>query len=161
MVVRKVKQAPILFFNEADSVFHQRNNSDIGISQTENIVQTILLNELERFNGILICTTNRPETMDKAFERRFSMHIKISEPSQIVRAQLLKYNFPEINTEQMYRLSQDFEFTAANLETFKQQKMIASIIRKKQSDVGQDLLLFFQTLSSNGNRPNKIGFNYK
>ncbi|MFN6039558.1 MAG: AAA family ATPase, partial [Bacteroidota bacterium] len=132
-----------------------------GISQTENIVQTILLNELERFNGILICTTNRPESMDKAFERRFSMHIKINEPSQMVRAQLLKHHFPEINTEQLYHLSHDYEFTAANLETFKQQKMIAGIIRKKQTNVEDDLQLFFQTLSSNGNRQNKIGFNYK
>ncbi|MFN5182272.1 MAG: hypothetical protein ACK5D5_04510 [Bacteroidota bacterium] len=89
------------------------------------------------------------------------MHIKINEPSQMVRAQLLKHNFPEINTEQLYHLSHDYEFTAANLETFKQQKMIAGIVRKKQTNGEDDLQLFFQTLSSNGSRQNKIGLNYK
>jgi SpoVK/Ycf46/Vps4 family AAA+-type ATPase len=159
-VVAKVEQTPILFFNESDSVFHQRTSGESGISQTDNVVQTILLNELERFNGILICTTNRPDEMDKAFERRFTMHIKISEPNQIVRAQLLKYHFPGIAIDDMLRLSNEYAFTAANLETFKQQKLINSIISKKRATIENDLALFFQRLNSNGSKQNKIGFKY-
>jgi len=159
-IINKKQEVPILFFNEADSVFQKRMNFEGNISQTENAVQTILLNELENFNGILICTTNRPESMDKAFDRRFLMHLKITEPNCLVKAQLLKHNFPELITKEMHTLSNEFNFTAANLETFKKQKMITGILKRKTFPIADALRSFFNDLEQTTNTKNKIGFTY-
>lgn len=159
-LVKKIIHAPILFFNESDNVFNKRTNSETGVSQTENTVQTILLNELERFNGILICTTNRPESMDKAFERRFLMQIEITVPNEIVRIQLLKENFSDLSLDALHQLSNEYLFTAANLETYKQQKVIKRITRNKKVMEEDELRFFFNSLHLSGKQKQQIGFKY-
>ena len=64
---------PILLFNEADAILSKRHNMDGGRStdQTENTIQNIILEEMEKLDGILIATTNLADNLDKAFERRF------------------------------------------------------------------------------------------
>lgn len=69
--VRESKAAPILLFNEADAVLGKRQqNGNNRLAQTENAMQNILLQEMERLEGILIATTNLTQNLDKAFERR-------------------------------------------------------------------------------------------
>lgn len=49
---------PILFINEADGLLSQRleiARSSYSVSHTQNRIQNILLQELEKFKGILIC----------------------------------------------------------------------------------------------------------
>jgi SpoVK/Ycf46/Vps4 family AAA+-type ATPase len=158
-IVKTMPHAPILFFNESDNIFNKRTAMETSVSQTENTVQTILLNELERFNGILICTTNRPEAMDSAFERRFLMQIEITVPNEIVRMQLLKENFPEMGIDEAFQLSHAYSFTAANLETYKQQKALKRIVsNKKKWNEEEELRCFLNSLHSNGRQRQQIGF---
>ena len=157
-LVKQSTHPPILFFNESDSIFTKRRTIESGVSQTENTVQTILLNELERFNGILICTTNKPESMDQAFERRFLMQIEITIPDKTVRIQLLKENFPELSLEILNELSNENLFTGANLETYKQQKMIKRITLNKKLDEAEELRCFFKNLRLNCTHRQPIGF---
>jgi AAA+ superfamily predicted ATPase len=158
-LVKNLIHPPILFFNESDNIFNKRTSNETGVSQTENAIQTILLNELERFNGILICTTNRPEAMDKAFERRFLMHIEITVPNEMVRIQLLKDNFPDLSLEVLYQLSNDHLFTAANLETYKQQKLLKRIAMNKKLNEEEELRHFLNSLHLNV-KQQQIGFKY-
>jgi hypothetical protein len=44
-----ISKFPILLFNEGDSIFQKRKEGSSVAAQTENIIQTILLNELEVF----------------------------------------------------------------------------------------------------------------
>jgi hypothetical protein len=157
-LVKQSTHPPILFFNESDSIFTKRRSIESGVSQTENTVQTILLNELERFNGILICTTNKPESMDQAFERRFLMQIEITIPDKTVRIQLLKENFPELSLGVINELSKEHLFTGANLETYKQQKMIKRITLNKKFDEAEELRCFFKNLRLNTTYRQPIGF---
>ncbi|MFM7106677.1 MAG: ATP-binding protein, partial [Flavobacteriales bacterium] len=107
---------PILLFNEGDSIFQRRVNNDRDSSPTENTIQTILLNELERFQGILLVTTNTPQHFDKAFERRFQFRLSFAAPGEQARLQLLRNALPECKTEVLTRIASQCSFTAAELQ---------------------------------------------
>jgi DNA polymerase III delta prime subunit len=123
--------APILCFNEADSIFQNRSKSVGNLAQTENAVQTILLNELETFSGILICTTNLPKMFDLAFTRRFLYRIDIGMPDFETRKLLLIQFFPQLEPEKCWQLAQKYCFSAAQLLNFCRKANIAKAIRRK------------------------------
>ena len=64
---------PILLFNEADAILQKRTEfRGGGVEKTENAMQNILLENMEKFEGILIATTNLADNLDAAFERDVS-----------------------------------------------------------------------------------------
>lgn len=125
-----MSQRPILLFNEADSIFSARGSNKTAIGQVENVIQTILLNELEQFEGILVATTNRPETFDKAFIRRFHFHIDLQEPSVESKIILLKQMFPHLNSSNYSKFAKNFQFTGADLMVIKKKLIIQEIIQE-------------------------------
>ena len=147
---------PILFFNEADSVIHKRSDAGSVTSQTENAVLTILLQELEQFDGILICTTNRPDAFDEAFDRRFLLKINIDDPEQQTRSALLGHYFEQLSSAEIQELSA-YPFTAAELDNFKKQQLIARLAQQESEKIAQDLESFLAQLHKN-KRQNKIGY---
>lgn len=155
---KKSVLTPILFFNESDSILQSRQSVSGNLSQTENAVLTILLNEMENFNGILICTTNRPEAMDDAFNRRFLFHLHIDEPDQSIRYELLRQEFPEADQSRLQNLSELYPFTGANIQTFHQQRIISKITKSNRHDLEDELELFFQSLFQNNKYRSPIGF---
>ena len=58
----------ILLFDEADSFFSDRKNSQHSWERTQ---VNEFLTQMEEFSGILICTTNLKNIMDPAMNRRF------------------------------------------------------------------------------------------
>lgn len=79
---KKAKNLPILFFNEADAIFGKRlENKGSSVDQTENAIQNIILEQMEKQIGILIATTNLESSLDPAFERRFLFKVKFERPS--------------------------------------------------------------------------------
>lgn len=125
---------PILLFNEGDSIFQRRVSNDRESSQTENIIQTILLNELERFQGILMVTTNTPQHFDKAFERRFQFRLKFSAPSEQARMQLLRNALPEVKVPTLQRIAFECQFTAAELQNALRKLRIEELCSKTVQD---------------------------
>jgi ATP-dependent Clp protease ATP-binding subunit ClpA len=107
---------PILFFNEGDSIFQRRVDSDQNSGHTDNTVQTILLNELERFQGILLVTTNTPNHFDKAFERRFQFRLRFNSPGLHERILLLQNALPECKLNVLEKMAHECQFTAAELQ---------------------------------------------
>ncbi len=82
---RESEKKPILLFNEADALFSTRqtlNGSDNGgsVHQTENAIQNIIQEEMEKMDGIMIATTNLEGNLDGAFERRFLYKIHYDKP---------------------------------------------------------------------------------
>jgi hypothetical protein len=155
-IARQVKNAPILFFNEGDSVFAKRKESNSNTSQTENTVQTILLQELEVFTGILIITTNLPNSFDAAFDRRILLKIDIGNPNAEVRFDLIRYIFPMISIDAAKNLSLNYEFTAAQLGVFQKQWELKSIIKEIRGSQVEALEQFLASLNSTYKR--RIGF---
>ncbi len=71
-----------LLFNEADGVFGKRkDNPSSNVTQTEIAIQNIILEEMEKLDGILFATTNLTDNLDKAFERRFLFKIRFDKPT--------------------------------------------------------------------------------
>lgn len=78
---RKAKILPILLFNEADAIFGKRHeNAGSSVDQTENAIQNIILEQMEKQKGIIIATTNLEGSLDPAFERRFLFKVKFERP---------------------------------------------------------------------------------
>lgn len=79
--VKQLAKAPILLFNEADAIIGKRQvGAERAVEKMENSILNIILQEIEQLDGILIATTNLPENMDKAFERRFLYKIQFEKP---------------------------------------------------------------------------------
>jgi len=153
---QQAELTPILFFNEADSILSKRTDSATSTSSTENVIQTILLQELEQFDGILICTTNRPNSFDEAFNRRFIFHLHISPPDQKTRLALLSHRYPALTTAQAEELS-NYIFTAAELDIFKKQQLIEQLARPNPAPLYEAMLGFLQDLKTS-QTCNQIGY---
>jgi AAA+ superfamily predicted ATPase len=149
--------APILCFNEADSIFQKRASNIGNTAQTENAVQTILLNELEVFSGILICTTNLPKTFDAAFARRFLFRIDIGMPDAEARELLLWQFFPKLDTETCRILAQKYCFSAAQLLNISRKLHISSILRKKKTVLALEIESYLlNELESSANKHRSV-----
>lgn len=91
----KTKSEPILLLNEADQFLGARSSgTNSGAEQMHNQMQNIFLEQIEKFKGVLIATTNLLENIDKAFSRRFNYKIEFKKPNQQQRLQLWKNMLP-------------------------------------------------------------------
>ncbi|WP_121628183.1 ATP-binding protein [Poseidonibacter antarcticus] len=101
----KTKTEPVLLLNEADQFLSSRTTgAGNGSDKMHNQIQNIFLEQIEKFDGILIATTNLLENLDKAFSRRFNYKIEFMKPNKKQRLELwnklLPSNLP---------LSEDFD----------------------------------------------------
>ena len=55
----------------------------------------VLLRELERHDGIVILTTNRPHDLDTAFQRRIRYHVNFPLPDAAIRAAIWRHLLPD------------------------------------------------------------------
>ncbi len=79
---KKTRTEPILLLNEADQFLSSRTTGPGGgADKMHNQMQNIFLEQIEKFEGILIATTNLLETIDPAFSRRFNYKIEFAKPS--------------------------------------------------------------------------------
>lgn len=91
----KSKSEPILLLNEADQFLSSRTTSSTsGSEKMHNQMQNIFLEQIERFDGVLIATTNLLESLDKAFSRRFNYKIEFKKPNFEQRLELWKKLLP-------------------------------------------------------------------
>jgi ATP-dependent 26S proteasome regulatory subunit len=80
----------ILLLDECDGLITTR--SDMGMIIAGEI--NTLLTEIEKFDGIIILSTNRIDTLDEALERRISLIIEFPEPNFDKRVELWKVLVP-------------------------------------------------------------------
>jgi SpoVK/Ycf46/Vps4 family AAA+-type ATPase len=92
----QTKTEPILLLNEADQFLASRS-AGVGSSadQMHNQMQNIFLEQIEKFQGILIATTNLLENIDAAFSRRFNYKIEFKKPDKEQRLELWKMMLPK------------------------------------------------------------------
>ncbi|MCE3036897.1 ATP-binding protein [Helicobacter sp. faydin-H20] len=94
-ITKKSKNHPILLLDEADQFLSLRINSGSGAEKMHNQMQNIFLEQIEKFEGILIATTNLLETIDNAFSRRFDHKIEFKRPAEKERILLWEYYLPK------------------------------------------------------------------
>jgi len=92
----KSKSEPVLLLNEADQFLSSRSQVSVsGAEKMHNQMQNIFLEQIEKFDGLLIATTNLLETIDPAFSRRFNYKVKFEKPDLTQRKELWKRNMPK------------------------------------------------------------------
>ena len=91
----QTKSEPVLLLNEADQFLSSRAQGGMSSSdKMHNQMQNIFLEQIEKFDGILIATTNLLENLDKAFSRRFNYKIEFVKPNKNQRLDLWKKLLP-------------------------------------------------------------------
>lgn len=74
----------VLLLDEADVFLSARSENDL----IRTAITSIFLKELEYYNGILLMTTNRLESMDSAFQSRIHFHYVYEELSEDTRVRI-------------------------------------------------------------------------
>lgn len=132
-LVAKSKVCPILLFNECDAILGKRNEqggSD-AVGKMYHSVQNILLEQMEKLNGIMICTSNMPCALDKAFERRFLFSIEFHKPQKEVKAKIWRAMMPEINKKTAQALAAQYDFSGGQIENVVRRQRVEHILYGK------------------------------
>jgi SpoVK/Ycf46/Vps4 family AAA+-type ATPase len=84
----------LLLFDEADSIFSKRTEVSSSNDRYSNMEVNLLLQEIERFDGIVILTTNNDAAIDDAFERRLNHKLDFPFPDGPARANIWRKLIP-------------------------------------------------------------------
>ncbi|MDD2229792.1 MAG: AAA family ATPase [Candidatus Cloacimonetes bacterium] len=137
-----LKQAPVFLINEADQLIHNRVMGSDASDTTENTIQSIILEELESFTGILILTTNLETNMDDAFFRRFDLKLKFEMPDYASRRKLwalyLRQEISGAKELDTNLLAMEYCFSGAQIALVVKNACMEAITRKGKA---QKLLL--------------------
>jgi hypothetical protein len=128
---QKSNEPIILLINEADGLMNKRVAINTSNDAFANQAQTELLEQLEKFNGILIATTNLLGNIDAAFHRRFLFKTEIHAPDVTSRTNFLKSStiYHLLNSDQIALLNSS-SFTIAELKKMEQKINLIQRIRK-------------------------------
>ncbi|WP_169976371.1 MULTISPECIES: ATP-binding protein [unclassified Campylobacter] len=94
-ICAKSKSEPVLLLNEADQFLSTRTESSSGADKMHNQMQNIFLEQIEKFEGVLIATTNFLQSLDSAFSRRFDYKIEFKKPDFAARLAIWRKVMPE------------------------------------------------------------------
>lgn len=85
------EEQAVLLFDEADAIAARRSTSmESGAQRESNGVVNVLLQELERYTGVVIFATNLAANFDPAFERRIRTHVLFELPGEQERLRIWK-----------------------------------------------------------------------
>lgn len=118
---KKEKLKPILLFNEADALLSNRQNinntsGSNSVAQTENAIQNIILEEMEKLDGILIATTNMTDNLDSAFARRFLFKIKFGQPTTEAKQSIWKNKISWLSDDDCRQLATHHDFSGGEID---------------------------------------------
>jgi SpoVK/Ycf46/Vps4 family AAA+-type ATPase len=86
----------ILFFDEADALFATRvQRIESANDRFVNLETNFLLQQLERYEGLVILATNLETSIDQAFKRRIHYHVNIPFPDARARTEIWRNLLPE------------------------------------------------------------------
>jgi len=131
----KTKTSPVLLLNEADQFLSSRTTGPGGgADKMHNQMQNIFLEQIEKFEGVLIATTNLLESIDPAFSRRFNYKIEFSKPGYTQRKllweKMLPNNAPYEEEFEIERLAQ-YELSGGQIEVIIKNCALAVAVKEK------------------------------
>ena len=85
------EEQAVLLFDEADAIAARRSTSvESGSQRESNSVVNVLLQEWERYTGVVIFATNLAANFDPAFQRRIRTHVLFELPGETERVRIWK-----------------------------------------------------------------------
>ena len=128
-IVKTRKNTPILLFNEADAIIgKRREGADYAVDKMENSIQNIILQEMEKLEGIMIATTNLVQNMDGAFERRFLYKVRFEKPDTEQRCRIWQNMLPKLSDRLVRKLANTYDFSGGQIENIARKCDIESIL---------------------------------
>ena len=94
-------------------------------------MQNIILEEIEKLDGILIATTNLTCNMDKAFERRFIYKIEFAKPSMEAKRAIWKSMIAELSDNDAAALASKYDFSGGQIENIARKSVVDRILTGK------------------------------
>ncbi len=79
------RSGAVLFWDEADAMFHDR---EAASRPFESRHVNVLLQELERFEGVCVLATNRKIVLDRALARRIAVKVEFRSPDRGMRRRI-------------------------------------------------------------------------
>lgn len=156
---KKQKVCPILLFNEADAIIGKRKSAgSSSVSDTENAIQNVLLEELENFDGILFATSNLVANLDSAFERRFLFKVKYENPSIENAAKIWKNKLPILSENEALELASQFSYSGGEMENIARKSIIDEVVFGTKPNFERILSFCENEKWNNKNSLVKIGF---
>lgn len=150
--------APILLFNEADAIISQRmNNAQRSVDKMDNAIQNIILEEIEKLDGILIATTNLAGNMDSAFERRFIYKIEFKKPTVEAKCSIWKSMIPSLDESVVNMVAQKYDFSGGEIENIARKYSVEYVLTGKHADI-ETLTEICDNEQLNKNKHIRIGF---
>jgi len=164
-MVRTREKAPILAVNEADAIFTKRiTNVEHSVDNMYNAITDIVLNEMEKLDGIMIATTNLAGNMmdekDNAMERRFLFKIQFNTPEAGVRAKIWKSKIKDLSDEDAATLGEKYVFSGGNIENIARKSAVEYVLSGKRPGL-ETLIKYCEEESitrKKSSRSKKIGF---
>ena len=129
-------KVPILFFNEADGILSRRQENLMTPSaQTENTMQNIILEEMEKLDGIMIATTNLVGNLDSAFERRFLFKIRFENPTVETKKKIWKSKLEWLEDKDLELFANKYDFSGGQIDNIVRKVTMDEVITGKRPRV--------------------------
>lgn len=152
------KICPILLFNESDAIIGKRKSAgSSSVSDTENAIQNVLLEELENFDGILFATSNLVANLDSAFEHRFLFKVKYENPSTENAAKIWRSKLPILSENEALQLASQFSYSGGEMENIARKSIMDEIVFGTKPNF-ERILSFCENEKWNSKPKNTIGF---
>ena len=148
---------PILLFNEADGILSKRKDVTSGnLAQVENTIQNIILEEMEKLDGIMICTTNLADNLDAAFERRFLFKIKFEYPTLDAKKRIWKSKLGWLEDDVALAVAKDYDLSGGQIDNIVRKITMDEVLTGKLPDM--DALVTMCRNEKLGSSEHRIGF---
>ena len=159
----KEKRKPILLFNEADALLSSRQNihnvsGSSSVAQTENAIQNIILEEMEKLDGILIATTNLTDNLDSAFARRFLFKIEFKQPTAEAKQSIWKSKLEWLPDDDCRALSTKFDFSGGEIDNIVRKVVMEEVLLGTRPTLAEIEELCRHEKIGNGCNGGSIGF---
>ena len=159
---KQCERTPILLFNEADGIFGKRIAVERSVDQMNNCIQNIILQEMEKLDGILIATTNLTQNLDPAFERRFIYKIQFNKPDGDVRKNILKSLITGLSDDDAAFLSTAFpSLSGGNIENVARRSTVDYVLTGVRPGLDALTSLCRSEQISQSGSGSKIGYGLK
>lgn len=133
----------ILLFDEADALFGKRTSTKSSNDRYANQEVSYLLQRVERFNGLVILTSNFKNNIDDAFLRRFNSIVKFSKPTVQERIQLWALTLPKkaiVDYSLVEQLATHYELTGAQIVSAIMHASLLALEEKSETLSKENLL---------------------
>lgn len=158
-LIRHSKIAPVLLFNEADGIFGIRaKQAERSVDKMNNTIQNIILQEMEKMEGILIATTNLTENLDPAFERRFLYKVEFTIPEPQVRAKIWGSMMPFLSVSDSESLAMQYSLSGGQIENISRKCAVEYILEGQNPSLEVIHKMCDNETLFQHHKRNKIGF---